>query len=219
VKDKQIVGISGKAGAGKDAVGEILRDNFGYTRVAFGDAVKREVSQALLRTRRRSLFTFILFWLFGAYAAGLTHAAEYYEKMPRRVRWALLLNVGDEEAPFVKPTSASIRTILQWWGTDYRRAQYEHYWIEQLYSSSAFRHSHKVYIPDVRFPNELAWIEKQNGLTVRVSRPGVTQMQHASEAALDPPAVFDAYIHNDGTLQDLHEQVMDVIYGTRFTRQ
>lgn len=36
-----LIGLAGKAGAGKDSVARILVDEYGYTRIAFADALKR----------------------------------------------------------------------------------------------------------------------------------------------------------------------------------
>ena len=57
-------------------------------------------------------------------------------------------------------------------------------------------------VPDTRFPNELGLCEVNGMVSVKVTRPGVTQMQHASETALDG-ARFGVVVHNTGTLEDL----------------
>jgi hypothetical protein len=40
----RLIGLCGKAGSGKDTVGEILHHNYGYTRMAFADKVKQVAS-------------------------------------------------------------------------------------------------------------------------------------------------------------------------------
>lgn len=50
------------------------------------------------------------------------------------------------------------RGLLQWWGTDYRRAQNPDYWVEKWHSAThvAANHNQIVLVDDCRFPNEYA---------------------------------------------------------------
>jgi hypothetical protein len=64
------------------------------------------------------------------------------------------------------------------------------------------RTSHWI-IPDVRFPNELEAIQKREGITIRIERPGYEATgNHLSETSLDD-ALFDYTIQNDSSIEDL----------------
>lgn len=49
----RLIGITGRAGAGKDTVGEILCDWSGFTRIAFADPIKRMVEQLGINPHNR----------------------------------------------------------------------------------------------------------------------------------------------------------------------
>lgn len=80
-----------------------------------------------------------------------------------------------------------------------------------------------VTISDVRFPNEISLLTVGSFPTafIRVNRPNFDnglneeQQKHPSETALDNLDVFDIYIENDGTLDDLKEKINSII-STKF---
>jgi hypothetical protein len=107
-------------------------------------------------------------------------------------------------------TAVTVRRILQWWGTEYRRSQDPDYWtkawgrkIEQL----NLEHMH-VLIDDVRFMNELRVIKEHGGLIVKIERPGFDGANnHASETSLDEYHDWDEVLLNDGSLEEFEEKV------------
>lgn len=128
----------------------------------------------------------------------------------------------DDEA-----TKEQFRTLLQWWGTEYRRRIFrDDYWLVKL---SEQLESYKeqdviVVITDVRFPNEFEFIKSIGGLMVRVSRPGFSNSadSHPSEIALDDEKNFDTFIDNNGTLEQFESIVETYIKtltnGTSYKR-
>lgn len=101
-------------------------------------------------------------------------------------------------------TAVTVRRILQWWGTEYRRAQDPDYWtkawgrmIERLDLDKTL-----VLVDDVRFMNELNVIRDHGGLIVKIERPGFDGANnHSSETSLDSYRDWDGIIVNDGTLE------------------
>ena len=79
------------------------------------------------------------------------------------------------------------RTLLQFWGLEYRRAEDPDYWVDCLSANIAGENPKHALISDVRFPNEFNWVKSQGGVTVKVIRPSNTfeRSQHESECALD----------------------------------
>lgn len=107
-------------------------------------------------------------------------------------------------------TAVTVRRILQWWGTEYRRADDPDYWtkawsrkIEQF----DLERTH-VLVDDVRFINELSTIRAHGGLIVKIERPGFDGANnHASETSLDEYDAWDATLVNDGTLEEFRAKV------------
>ena len=66
-------------------------------------------------------------------------------------------------------------------------------------------------ITDTRFPNELQAIKERNGIVIRINRDNIDNSStHESETALDN-SEFDWTISNNGTIQDLIEEVRKML--------
>jgi hypothetical protein len=104
-------------------------------------------------------------------------------------------------------TAVTVRRILQWWGTEYRRAQDPDYWTKAWARkiSQYDPNTTHILIDDVRFINELNSIKEQGGLIVKIERPGFNGANnHASETALDDYRDWDAVLLNDGSLHQFY---------------
>lgn len=128
------------------------------------------------------------------------------------------LGIEHSEELFHKPYAPEVRAMLQWWGTELRRAQDPEYWVkygmEQLdvlefgYSDPASNpewvkpEDLLVVFTDVRFANEVNAIELRDGLSrlvlatraVRKGRLGELPPSHASE---EMDFETGGVIHND----------------------
>ena len=62
-----------------------------------------------------------------------------------------------------------IRPFLVFWGTDIMRGRDEDVWVKKLQSS--LKEDQVNIISDLRFTNELDWIQNNNGVSVMLSRP------------------------------------------------
>jgi hypothetical protein len=129
-------------------------------------------------------------------------------------RWSHFISEHQEIQDCSGQTSVTVRRILQWWGTEYRRAEDPDYWtkawgrkIEQL----DLDHLH-VLVDDVRFSNELNVVKEHNGLIVKIERPGFDGANnHASETSLDEYDDWDQVLLNDGTLDDFEAKVEQLV--------
>jgi len=107
-------------------------------------------------------------------------------------------------------SAVTVRRILQWWGTEYRRAGDPDYWtkawgrkIEQLDLRTML-----VLVDDVRFMNELNVIREHGGLIIKIERPGFDGANsHSSETSLDEYQGWDAIIDNNGTLEQFYRKI------------
>lgn len=103
-------------------------------------------------------------------------------------------------------TKEQFRTLLQWWGTEFRRRLFrDDYWLAKL-SEQLSQYENQdaiVMITDVRFPNEFQYIKSIGGLMVRITRPNMPSSGdvHVSETALDDELGFDTFIENNGSLE------------------
>lgn len=179
-----LIGLSGKIGTGKTAVAERLVAK-GYIRRGLASSLKEEVAAAT---------GIPLEW-----CDSQTFKLATMEQIMERGRrdWPVLGAGSCSEVPVVHfyegiqlPTwVVNLRTLLQWWGTDYRRWQDPDYWVKSL---RCWLHNHveaSVVVDDVRFPNEADLIHEMGGLLVRLEpfegwEPG-PHAGHPSETALD----------------------------------
>jgi adenylate kinase family enzyme len=101
------------------------------------------------------------------------------------------------EVPMPDGRLLTVRNLLQWYGTDVKRAQDPDYWVKRMEMTlykPAYRLS-GVIIDDVRFPNEAHLVERLGGSLFRIQPyPGYVQKSdHVSETVLDDfifPIVF-----------------------------
>lgn len=196
-----LLGFSGRAGAGKDTCAELLLTQ-GFRRVAFADALREEVASAWRFNLSMLTDRATKEWPIPALAIANCSDAGFVETMERR---------GED---LVAPRSA--RWILQRWGTEYRRAVNDNYWIDQaLTRIGRMRASgcHRICITDVRFANEASAIDALGGKVVQLVRPDLPALArdaagHPSEAGALPSA---AAVHNDGNFEQLQLELARVI--------
>lgn len=111
-----------------------------------------------------------------------------------------------------KRTYPEIRRLLQVLGTEVCRGNFgKDCWVKIAENRirELLKAGKKVVVTDVRFENEAALIHKLRGVVVRIHRPGrVPVNAHVSDAQR-----FDANheLTNDGTLDDLHDQVRSLL--------
>ena len=107
-------------------------------------------------------------------------------------------------------TAVTVRRILQWWGTEYRRTADPDYWTKawsRKVEQFDLAQTH-VLVDDVRFTNELSTIRAHDGLIIKIERPGFDGANnHASETSLDEYDAWDAIIVNDGTLEEFKAKI------------
>lgn len=106
----------------------------------------------------------------------------------------------------------SPRRLMQTLGTEWgRNIIHSRLWV--ILANARFLNTgHGMVIPDVRFNDEADWVRGQGGLIIHIRRKDawIPESEHESEAGiLQEPD--DAYIENNGTLEDLQEKVREVL--------
>ena len=210
-----IIGVCGFIGSGKDTIADYLTNFHGFRRESFANSLKDAVAH-----------------VFGWDRTML----EGRTKMAREWRE----QVDPWWAERLKMPNLTPRWVLQYWGTEVcRRAFHDDIWIASL--ENKLRNSKDdIVISDCRFPNEIKSIKDAGGIVVRVVRgeepewyeaavssnkgpDGNTTWSlskkkletlkiHASETAW-VGTDFDYVLDNNGTIDDLFEQVKGLVPG------
>ena len=204
---KQIIGICGFIGSGKDTAADYLVNFHEFRRDSFAATLKDAVG-AVFNWDRELL-------------EGRTkQAREWREQVDPW--WASRLNM-----PELTP-----RLALQLWGTEVcRRGFHDDIWIASL--EARLRNAQdNIVISDCRFPNEINSIKQAGGQVVWVQRGELPSWHimaakanqgdvvaaeklkhlgiHASETAW-VGTNFDAIINNNGTVDELYAQIANVV--------
>jgi hypothetical protein len=178
---KRLIGLSGYARAGKDAVGQILGSRE-FVTCSFAAALK---DAALVLNPR--------------IATDHGHYTQDLATIVENVGW----DIAKEHFPDVRP-------FLQRLGADVARELLgANVWVDIAFRDMPT--GDHVAFTDVRFPNEAQAIKDRGGQVWRVTRPGCEPANaHPSETALDGWK-FDRNILNDGSLEQLRVRVMDAL--------
>ncbi|MFO7577589.1 MAG: hypothetical protein R6W66_07685 [Pelovirga sp.] len=206
-----IIGFAGKAASGKTTAAK-------HVQQLLGDHVQVLPMASMLR---REVETFLrqvgavdrVPLLYGDQQDKLTHF-EVDEQTARQhcPVWDDFIRHNQEIQQQPGRTMVSVRRILQWWGTEYRRAQEPDYWTrawEKELHVVVTRQRH-ILVDDVRFHNEVDVVRRNGGVLIRVERPGFNGANdHSSENSLDDFNGWNMILLNDGSLEQFLRQVED----------
>lgn len=163
-----LIGFGYRARQGKDLAAKAIIEARGgqldIRRYAFADELKMEYTAACEEAG-------------GAFP--LIQAMRVSHNLPDWVQYEFGADITDPLCPFGKQ-----RTLLQWWGTEYRRATDPFYWVKKLRARLNEDKPLIALITDLRFPNEALFIKVNGGYTVEVRREGfedVGASAHISE--------------------------------------
>lgn len=200
----RIISFAGKAGSGKTTAALHAIEKFGGTKIALGDAVKKEVAEFLTQCGAE----FEHRHLYGTQADKDEHVIVHVDdwiKTPLQAR--IVINRHTIKAD--KLISITYRKLMQMWGTEYRRAQNPAYWCNRA-AEKIHRAEGLVFLDDVRFADEAEMVIKLGGMVVRIDRPGgprVSNPAHESETALDNYEHYHWMILNNGSLDEYKAEV------------
>lgn len=109
-------------------------------------------------------------------------------------------------------TPRSPRQILEWWGTEYRRAQDPFYWVDQTlhritnYISKGC--SRPIVIADIYKLGEAALIKAAGGTIWRIERPGHEERTTHTTSNEHLQIQADLTLHNMGDIHHLQHLVL-----------
>lgn len=100
----------------------------------------------------------------------------------------------------LKTGPMSVREVLQYWGSEIFRRQYQDVWADACIRAIRKSGVEFAVITDCRFPNEVEAAQGAGGRVVRLSRVVFPEDKHISETSLDPDRYdwknFDEVIYN-----------------------
>jgi hypothetical protein len=198
-----IISISGRIGSGKDTVADIIKQVTPYYN-----------------------------WEVKKFAGKLKDIAELLTGVPK----TCFESQEFKDRQMGPEWGMTYRDLLQKLGTEaMRNGLHENVWVNALFSdyvastvaagTSEFDITEEDQLPnwiitDCRFPNELSAVQSHNGITIKVERDLILRKGydipkavdlHPSETSLDGYTSWDYVITNNGTLEDLHRQVIEIL--------
>ena len=208
-----LISVTGFIGSGKDTVANYLTTFHGFKKESWAGSLKDAVAS-----------------VFGWDRQLLEGTTKYSREWREEVDpwWSERLDI-----PHLTP-----RWILQQWGTDVARKHFHtDIWVASI-ENKLRQSKDDIVITDSRFPNELETIKKLGGTTIRVNRgPKPDWYSDALAANAGPKHIswalstdrlhklgihpseyssvglkFDYEIENDGTIDDLHKKITEILF-------
>ena len=205
----RMIGLTGPAGSGKDTVAALLRVHCGYAAMAFADPLRGEVAAA-----------------FGIDPALLTERATKEHPISALALHrcldanfeAAVITANFRAGGAMVDTTAprSPRQIMQWWGTEYRRARNTHYWTralsQRVTDMHRWGHAHRFVLTDLRFPNEAELIREFGGSIWQIVRPDLADTENGHPSAVTGSEFKpDQVIHNSHDMRHLQQLVLGAV--------
>lgn len=212
-----LIGISGKIGSGKDTVAAIIQflTAQDYS-TACEDLLKNGVSIDGHHNSRYKIKKFagklkmIASLLTGIPVDKFEDRKFKEEELGEEWSYPYPGEFHEDGSPVMMPMT--VRQLLQELGTEaMREGLHTNVWVNALMADyrrpKMDQHNPSYWlVTDTRFPNEADAILENNGILLRIERPGLSTDEHASETALDNYP-FTHVIHNDGSMEDLIKKV------------
>ena len=194
-----VLGLTGHHNTGKTTVAQLLEAHAHARAMAFSDGIYAEVAQA-----------------FDCYVPDL--AGQLGKTQPQRM--LALHNCADKA--FVQcvqahaegdlQTPRSPRQILEWWGSEYRRAQAPDYWLEYIRSRIFYLRMHScrrpIVVADVYKHNEAELIRNMGGTIWRIERPSHEQRTAHATSSEHLQIKADLTLHNIADIGHLQHLVL-----------
>ena len=120
---------------------------------------------------------------------------------------------GDLKEVIDENWNFSPRFIMQFIGSSFRNNIQDDIWIKIL--ENKIKNDKKYVITDLRYVNENEFINRNNGIKIRVKRNILSNDTHESEQYVNMLDV-DYEIDNNGTLEELYEKVDKILLEKNF---
>lgn len=218
------ISFRGAIGAGKTEASTYLVKKYGFVRVSFADPLKLEVFDFLWRSYEPVTEEEAKLWKRFRDETGVI---DLFPVPDRVFPGKELYDIGNaDKLAWVNSQKATLRPLLQWWGTEYRRAENEDYWVDQAetFMTGLLTEGKSIVMDDARFENEFELIEALGGVQVFIDNPNAEKLAiersgggavgikgHESEKLLDKDDPRNTtVILNDQGLEEFHT-MLDVL--------
>ena len=215
-----VIGILGESGSGKSTLAAMIAARHGYQEIAIGERLYKEVAEAfdvpvdMLRQRETKEQPSNLL---APHRCGDLQARIILARLSVRDTNADHGDVGlcSDSMIYGDPRSwfapLSPRRVLQWWATEYRRAQDPDYWLRQVRDRITTNPGSWV-VSDPRDLTDIAMIRDEfSGLIVRIKNNRVAPVaDHLSESGWRAEPC-DFYVENNAGLDWLEAEADRVI--------
>lgn len=86
--------------------------------------------------------------------------------------------------------------------------------VRNLVKEKSFKNKHLKYviISDLRFCHEVDFIKENNGLMITIQKDSVKQLDNVAEHDLDDELNYDYIIDNNGSYDELFDQIWDMVH-------
>jgi hypothetical protein len=201
--NKLVIGIVGNIGCGKDTIAQYLTQFHDFNQLSFASSLKDAVAN-------------VFGWDREMLEGRTQESREWREEVDSY--WSKRLSM-----PTLTP-----RWVLQHWGTELARKNFhDDIWVASL-ENKINKANTSIVISDCRFPNEIQTIRDLGGSIIRVQRGEIPEWYADAELALTGSIIginrlkdkqihtsewswlgskFDAVIDNNGTVDELYDQV------------
>lgn len=217
-----LIGTSGKLASGKDTITDAVINKLGggeYYHLSLSRPLKDEAQEVLedirsSKSRQEAIKKII------ARNVGRQEAFDIVN----------LAYFGAKTQPDITTRDRTnwIRSMLQYWGVEVRRAQDESYWLNKaiLNAAEEISKGKNIIITDIRFPDEVERLQTIGFTVVRLDITPETQiarlrgrdgleidpdaLAHATEVSLDDFKGFNIRVNNDEiTLDEVVDNIVD----------
>ena len=183
-------------GSGKTTIAEFLVKNYGFVEKSFADPLKRICKE---------LFILDDYQIYGTQEQKEIPDTRWYDCTPRK----MLQYVGTELL------RENLDNIMPGLGKNIFTHHFKLWYDAEIKKNPNLR----VVISDVRFQNEVDFIQSLEGFVIKLDRQSVqTDDMHPSERELQQIKTYDHLINNNGTLNDLYQKIEEFML-TKFDIQ
>lgn len=208
-----IIGLAGKAGAGKDTVALLLHNNYGFSPLAFADNLKL-LCRSVFKVNKKQCYD--PEFKERKFATPIKFTPEAIEKICTYAEVKNGFTVSEEQRFKMYKYVGELKTfktpreLLQFIGTEILREIIDDEYHVKVVKSKMMEDQLYV-ITDARFENERTKVNEWEGKTVYIERPSnkkdVGFKNHASENSLGQLTDYDFVISNSGSIDDLALEV------------
>lgn len=185
-----IIGLLGQKSVGKDTVADYIHTKYDFTEKKIAGPLKDSIGK---------LFGFNEDQLNGDLKEEID---SYWKITPRMVLQFFGTEIMQEKINDILPVERKffVKCFDRWYSSQNTQSN--------------------IVISDIRFQHEVDYIKENNGIVIKINRDTIKDnfSTHISELGIDSIASsdIDYIINNNGTIEDLHENINDIMEKLNF---